>query len=263
LATEAAQVAVQSCAQQGLKVTALVVDSAAVPIAMVSADGAAEITQRIAAGKAVTAVRTKLATGEVVTRSRSDAAYLATLAADPAMGPPRQGGVPIVQAGNVVGAIAVSGAPTGAQDEPCARAGLAIVEGRLAANMSSRPLPDAAAVQFVLPADIKWEGEPGSQRAKLWGDPDKPGPYGILYKWEPGHNSQPHYHPNDRFAYVVSGTWWMSTSRTPDKSTLYPVPQGSLVVHKANGVHWDGGVDNTAIILVTGIGPATSIRIAQ
>jgi uncharacterized protein GlcG (DUF336 family) len=32
---------------------------------------------------------------------------------------------------DVVGAIAVSGAPSGAQDEPCARAGIAKIESRM------------------------------------------------------------------------------------------------------------------------------------
>lgn len=53
----------------------------------------------------------------------------------------------------------------------------------------------------------------------------------------------------------------MSSNRTEDKASLYPVPQGSYVVHKANGVHWDGGVDNTAIVLVTGIGPINTTRL--
>jgi quercetin dioxygenase-like cupin family protein len=118
-----------------------------------------------------------------------------------------------------------------------------------------------AAITIVLPKDIKWEGTPGELRAKLYGDPEQPGPYGILYKWEPGHNSKPHTHAEDRFGYVISGTWWMSTSRTEDKSTLVPVHAGSFVTHKANQVHWDGGVNETGIILVTGIGPIKTTRL--
>ena len=148
LATEAAQAAVAACAAQGLKVTALVVDSAAAPIAMVSGDGAAVITQRIASGKAVMAVKIKQPTGEVAARARDDQALMASLTADTAMGPPRQGGLPIRQNGEVVGAIAVSGAPSGAQDEPCARAGLTLIEARLAAGgASAAPLPSRPGVR--------------------------------------------------------------------------------------------------------------------
>ncbi|MEP7245813.1 MAG: cupin domain-containing protein [Gammaproteobacteria bacterium] len=123
--------------------------------------------------------------------------------------------------------------------------------------------PNAAAITFVLPQDLKFEGAPGETRAKLYGDPEKEGPYAILYKWEPGHHSKPHTHSVDRFGYVISGTWWMSSASTEDKSTLYPVPAGSFVTHKAGQVHWDGGVDNTALVLVTGVGPIHTTRVPQ
>jgi quercetin dioxygenase-like cupin family protein/ABC-type molybdate transport system substrate-binding protein len=123
--------------------------------------------------------------------------------------------------------------------------------------------PNPAAITFVLPQDLKFEGAPGEKRAKLYGDPEKPGPYAIIYQWEPGHNSKPHTHAVDRFGYVISGTWWMSSASTEDKSTLYPVPAGSFVTHKAGQVHWDGGVDNTALVLVTGVGPIQTTRLSQ
>ena len=131
LAVEADQTAIATCAAQGLKVTALTIDSEGVPIAMISGDGAASITQRIASGKAETALKTKMTSGEAVERAKTDQAFMAQLMADPAMGPPRKGGVPINIAGDVIGAIAVSGAPSGDQDEPCAKAGLAKIQDRI------------------------------------------------------------------------------------------------------------------------------------
>lgn len=130
------------------------------------------------------------------------------------------------------------------------------------ASVASAPLPNTAAITFVLPQDLKFEGAPGETRAKLYGDPEKEGPYAILYKWEPGHHSKPHTHAIDRFGYVISGTWWMSSSSSEDVSTLYPVPAGSFVTHKADQVHWDGAVDNTALVLVTGMGPIRTTRAA-
>lgn len=131
LAVEADEAAIAACAAQGLKVTALTIDAAGVPIALISGDGAATITQRIASGKAETALKMKMTSGEAVDRSKTDAAFMAQLMADPSMGPPRQGGIPIAVGGEVIGAIAVSGAPTGAVDEPCAKAGLAKIQDRL------------------------------------------------------------------------------------------------------------------------------------
>ena len=55
----------------------------------------------------------------------------------------------------------------------------------------------------------------------------------------------------------------MSSNDKEDLSTLYPVPAGSFVVHKANQVHWDGGVNDIAYVLVTGIGPINTIPVAR
>ena len=131
LAVEAAQTAIAMCTSQGLKVTALVIDSEGIPIALISGDGAAAITQRIASGKATTALKMKMTSGEAAERAKTDQTFMAQLMADPAMGTPRQGGVPLMAGSDVIGAIAVSGAPSGAQDEPCARAGIAKIQDRL------------------------------------------------------------------------------------------------------------------------------------
>jgi uncharacterized protein GlcG (DUF336 family) len=131
LAIEADQTAIATCAAQGLKVTALTIDSEGVPIALISGDGAAVITQRIASGKAETALKMKMTSGEAVDRAKTDQAFMAQLMADPSVGTPRKGGVPIAVGGDIIGAIAVSGAPSGDQDEPCAKAGLAKIQDRL------------------------------------------------------------------------------------------------------------------------------------
>jgi len=131
LAVEADQAAIATCTAQGLKVTALTIDSEGVPIALISGDGAAAITQRIASGKAETALKTKMTSGEAATRAKTDQAFMSQLMADPSMGTPRQGGIPVRVDGTVIGAIAVSGAPSGAQDEPCAKAGLDKIQERL------------------------------------------------------------------------------------------------------------------------------------
>ena len=64
-----------------------------------------------------------------------------------------------------------------------------------------------AALSSKLPNQIKWVDSPsGSSQAVLVGDPAKPGLYIVLTKWSPHHMSRPHFHPNDRFVTVISGT---------------------------------------------------------
>jgi hypothetical protein len=124
-----------------------------------------------------------------------------------------------------------------------------------------------AAVAFKLPDQIKWSPADarGVQVAVLVGDPDKPGFYAVLTKWLKGnHFSRPHFHPNDRYIQVLSGTWWVGTGPKfdPDNLTV-PMPAGSFVTHFAKGVHWDGAKDEDAVLLIMGDGPATATGAEQ
>ncbi len=73
--------------------------------------------------------------------------------------------------------------------------------------------------------------------------------------------SHPHFHSTDRWAYVVSGTWWVSTSSHYDPATTWPLPAGSFATDLAGKVHWDGAKDETVILEVVGMGPATSVPV--
>jgi quercetin dioxygenase-like cupin family protein len=130
------------------------------------------------------------------------------------------------------------------------------------ANDPIGPAPDPTSVGMTLPKDIKCTGKEGEmQMCLLYGDPTKPGPYMVRYTWWPGHFSKPHYHNNERFAYVVSGTWWTSTSKVYDERTTYPVHAGSVAVDKLRGIHWDGartGEKEPAVLILAGTGPNTT-----
>ncbi|MES2256760.1 MAG: heme-binding protein [Pseudomonadota bacterium] len=130
LAIEAVQAALAACTSQGAKVTALMIDSEGVPIALVSADGGV-LTERLVASKARVALKTKMTSTEAQARAKTDPAFLATLMADPYAGAPYQGGLPVMMGGEIAGAFAVGGASSGAQDESCAKAGLAKIQDRL------------------------------------------------------------------------------------------------------------------------------------
>jgi hypothetical protein len=109
-------------------------------------------------------------------------------------------------------------------------AGVAHAQGAKATiNDPAGPPPDPTHIPTVLPKDIKWTGQEGRmQQAVLFGDPSKPGLYGVVIKWYPGNFSQPHFHDQERYAYVISGTWWVSTSNVYDEKTTYPVHAGTV-----------------------------------
>jgi len=116
------------------------------------------------------------------------------------------------------------------------------------------------AIKIALPADIKWTKNDASERAVLYGDPSKPGYYAIMLKWLPHHNSRPHYHPNDRFIQVLSGTWMVQTGAKYDPAGFVGVPAGSFVVHAAKEIHYDGAGDEPCLLLISGQGPETSVN---
>lgn len=132
LAVEAAMAANDYCAKlpKNYRVTTLVTDSAAVPIALISNDNGAQITQRIAFGKANLVVKYKMRSLDAVERVKTDAAFKAELAANPLIVAARPGGNPIMMGDQLVGTLNVSGTPDGHDDE-CALAGLDKIKGRL------------------------------------------------------------------------------------------------------------------------------------
>ena len=121
------------------------------------------------------------------------------------------------------------------------------------------PVPDPTRVTATLPKDFKCSGAVGKQEmCILFGDPAKPGPYMVMYKWYPGNFSKPHYHNNVRWAYVISGTWWTSSSSVYDERLTYPVHAGTVAVDMLKGIHWDGarkGEKEPAVLILSGIGP--------
>ena len=140
-------------------------------------------------------------------------------------------------------------------------AALTLCSMMLAAITGSAAQIDSKAVEFITPENIKWVRNAAgtNETAVLFGDPEKPGPYVIRLRWLPGNMSRPHYHQNNRFFVVISGTWWLGTGEKFDPDSTVPAPAGSYVIHKAKQVHYDGAKKEPAVIQVWGMGPATSI----
>ena len=116
-----------------------------------------------------------------------------------------------------------------------------------------------AAVKFTLPDEIPWKLNPNAaDQAVLLGDPAKEGLYVYLVRWHAGHMSHPHFHPNDRFITVLSGTWWVGTGTKFDPDATVPMPAGSYVVHYGKQIHYDGAKDGDCVLEIVGMGPATA-----
>jgi hypothetical protein len=117
---------------------------------------------------------------------------------------------------------------------------------------------------FVLPYDkISFEAwghlPPNSgQMAILYGGLNRPGPYLVMMKWNPGWFSAPHSYATDRVCVVVFGTWWVNSGSEFRPQDSVPVEPGGYVKRTARTPHYDGvrpGQPDPAVIAIFGDGP--------
>ena len=124
-ALKAAQAALKKCRDSGFQATVAVVDRMGVVQVLLRDRYAGAHTPRMARAKAYTAVSfrtntTQLAEATQAGRAQSGVRQLPGVAA---VG----GGLMIEAAGSLLGAIGVSGAPGGKEDDACAAAGIAAI----------------------------------------------------------------------------------------------------------------------------------------
>jgi quercetin dioxygenase-like cupin family protein len=136
--------------------------------------------------------------------------------------------------------------------------GIAVFAACASAAFAQAIKPDPSHITFTLPKDIAWKTSESMDQAVIFGDPAKPGIYGLLIRWKAGHFSRPHFHNTDRYAYVLSGTWWVSANDTYDISKTYPMPAGTVVTDLAGKVHFDGAKNEDALLELVGMGPVTT-----
>ena len=57
---------------------------------------------------------------------------------------------------------------------------------------------------------------------------------------------------------MLKGTWWVGSGTKYDPNATVPMPAGTFVTHYGQQVHFDGAKDEDAVLLIVGLGPATS-----
>lgn len=128
-ALELARAALADCRQRGFQVAVAVVDRFGVTQTMLRDRFAGPHTPQTAVGKAWTAVSFRTNTSDLVaaTQPGSPQAGVRNLPRVVVLG----GGVTVEAGGSLVGAVGVSGGPSGEADEACAKAGIEAIRGKL------------------------------------------------------------------------------------------------------------------------------------
>jgi quercetin dioxygenase-like cupin family protein len=134
----------------------------------------------------------------------------------------------------------------------------------LALGLAATAIPgsaetDAKGFVRLTPEQADWKDVPnghGVQMAVVSGDPSKPGLYVIRVRFPPGIMSAPHFHPEDRHAVVLKGTWYTGTDESWDPERTVALKPGSYMKHPAKAVHYDGAKDEEVIVQIAGYGPS-------
>jgi uncharacterized protein GlcG (DUF336 family) len=112
-----AAAAVAACTKRGIQVTATVVDRDGEVQVVMRDTLAAPLSIEVSRRKAYTAANFAASTAELLDRGQGGLAQVDSLMFN-------RGGLPIQAAGLMLGAVGVSGAPSGKTDEECAQAGI-------------------------------------------------------------------------------------------------------------------------------------------
>ena len=116
----------------------------------------------------------------------------------------------------------------------------------------------------VTPEQVHWQDLPGghgAQIATIAGDPSGHGVYVQRVRFPPHVMDRPHWHPNDRYITVISGTWFTGTGATFDPAHAVPLKPGSYMFHPAGALHWDGSnSDEEVVVQVFGVGPVETVQ---
>ena len=144
-----------------------------------------------------------------------------------------------------------------------------VAGGELSGRAGAAPAyplgPPDPSETYVLPYDKiafgPWSSNVPSgsgEIATLYGDLNKPGPYLVMMKWNPGWFSAPHSYATDRICVVVFGTWFVNSGNDFLPQDAIPVGPGGYVKRTARTPHYDGvphGQSDPAVIAIFGLGP--------
>ncbi len=129
VAMKLAKAGIDACRKQGVNVAITVVDRSGHPQVVLRDTLAMDLALPISRMKAYTAMTFNMPTSQMV--NRFPGAYSVPKVDSILISP---GGLPITGRGQILGGVGVSGAPSGTQDESCAKAGLDAVRFDLESN---------------------------------------------------------------------------------------------------------------------------------
>ena len=121
--------------------------------------------------------------------------------------------------------------------------------------------------KIILSGEIKWNADT-KQTGKvesivLAGDPQKEGLYTMRVKIPAGTKLLPHWHPENRTAVILSGTFYYSYGDSFNEDKLKEMPPGTFFTEPAKQPHFAYAKKGDVIIQVTGWGPTGTTQLTN
>jgi uncharacterized RmlC-like cupin family protein len=118
----------------------------------------------------------------------------------------------------------------------------------------------------ILPDKIPWKNNPypdTRQAAYVVGALDKRGMYIQLVRWLPNTTAKAHSHSDDRYGFVVSGTFFHGVGDKFDASELELRPAGTFFTEPAGVSHFGATRTEGTVLYFVGSGPSTTNQIEK
>jgi len=96
---------------------------------------------------------------------------------------------------------------------------------------------------------------PGLETVFLIGDGKHKELYTLVFRIPPNTAIPPHWHPDDRSCFVLSGLWYFAYGTVRDETKLKALPPGSNYTEPAGAAHFAGTREQGAIVVCTAVGP--------
>ena len=119
--------------------------------------------------------------------------------------------------------------------------------------------------QCITPDEIPWSKSmsnqpgsgmrPGMETVFLTGDGEHKELYTLVFRIPPNTAIPPHWHPDDRSCFVLSGLWYFAYGTVRDETKLKALPPGSNYTEPAGAPHFAGTREQGAIVVCTAVGP--------
>ena len=135
---------------------------------------------------------------------------------------------------------------------------LPVIAWSLAPACSALAAETGASANIIAPEALIWMPAaglpPGAEVAVLYGDPAKPGPFALRFKFPAGYSIPTHSHPTDELLTIVSGKARMSFGEMADEASAKPLTEGSFMSLPAGAWHrlW---IDADTVIELHSTGP--------